>query len=314
MLRKNYYYESRSFTNLNNPVTTQQLTLTSPFEKLIWNWQGYKVEYTVMGTGRPLVLVHGFGASIGHWRKNIPVLATAGYRVFALDLLGFGGSDKPPLDYTLELWEQLLQDFWTAHIQEPAVFVGNSIGALLSLMVVADHPEISAGGVLINCAGGLSHRPHELNPPLRLVMGAFNKLVRSKVTGAFLFNRVRQKNQIRRTLLQVYRNPEAVTDELVDILYAPSCDPGAQQVFASILSAPPGPTPAELLSRIKLPLLVIWGADDPWTPIAGAKIFQDLSQSSQPIQIFPIPNAGHCPHDERPEVVNPLILNWLGQL
>ncbi len=293
-------------------MTTQQLT-PLPFEKLVWNWQGYKIQYTVMGTGRPLVLVHGFGASIGHWRKNIPVLAAAGYRVFALDLLGFGGSDKPPLDYTMQLWEQMLKDFWMAHIQEPAVFVGNSIGALLSLMVVAEHPEIAAGGVLINCAGGLSHRPHELNPPLRLVMASFNRLVRSKLTGRVLFNRIRQKPQIRRTLLQVYRNPEAVTDELVDLLYAPSCDPGAQQVFASILSAPPGPTPAELLPKASHPLLVIWGADDPWTPITGAKIFQQLSESGQPIKVVPIPNAGHCPHDEVPEVVNRLIVNWLAE-
>ena len=102
----------------------------------------------------PLILIHGFGASIGHWRQNIPPLAAGGYRVFALDLLGFGASAKPAIDYTLELWEELLTDFWADLVQEPAVFVGNSIGALLSLMVVANHPEISAGAVLINCASG----------------------------------------------------------------------------------------------------------------------------------------------------------------
>jgi pimeloyl-ACP methyl ester carboxylesterase len=295
-------------------VTTQQLTSITPFEKLTWNWQGYKIQYTVMGKGCPLVLVHGFGASIGHWRKNIPVLAAGGYRVFAIDLLGFGGSDKPPLNYTLELWQELLKDFWAAHIQEPAVFVGNSIGALLSLMVMANHPETAAGGVLISCAGGLSHRPHELNPPLRMAMAAFNRLVRSKITGQVIFNRVRQKQQIRRTLLQVYRNREAVTDELVDLLYTPACEPGAQQVFASILSADPGPTPSELLPEVKAPLLVIWGADDPWTPISGAKIFQQASENGKQIQITPIPNAGHCPHDEVPDIVNPLILNWLAEL
>lgn len=292
-------------------MTTQQLTPTTPLEKLTWNWQDYKIQYTVMGQGTPLVLVHGFGASMGHWRKNIPALAAGGYRVFAIDLLGFGGSDKPALNYTMELWEKLLKDFWTAHIQEPTVFVGNSIGALLSLMVLANHPQIAAGGVLVNCAGGLSHRPHELNPPLRFVMGAFNRLVRSKLTGQALFNRVRQKPQIRRTLLQVYRNPQAVTDELVDLLYQPSCDPGAYQVFASVITAPPGPTPTELLPKVKHPLLVIWGADDPWTPISGAKLFQQASENGQPIQIAPIPNAGHCPHDEIPEVVNDLILKWL---
>lgn len=292
---------------------TIQLTPTT-FEKLTWNWQGYKIQYTVMGEGCPLVLVHGFGASIGHWRKNIPVLAAAGYRVFAIDLLGFGGSDKPPLNYTMELWQELLKDFSAAHIQEPAVFVGNSIGGLLSLMVLANHPEIAAGGVLINCAGGLSHRPHELNPPLRLVMGAFNKLVRSKITGRLVFERIRQKSQIRRSLLQVYRNSDAVTDELVDLLYTPACDPGAQEVFAAILTAPPGPTPAQLLPKVKVPLLVIWGEADPWTPINGAKIFQELSQKGQPVEVKAIPNAGHCPHDEVPDVVNPLITNWLAEL
>lgn len=292
--------------------TTQQIPYVT-LEKLVWTWQGHKIQYTVMGAGRPLVLVHGFGASIGHWRKNIPVLADAGYRVFAVDLLGFGGSDKAPINYTVEVWVELLKDFWTEHIQEPAVFIGNSIGALISLMVLAKHPEITTGGVLINSAGGLSHRPHELNPPLRMVMGAFNRFVRSPITGTFLYNRIRQKSQIRRTLYQVYRNREAVTDELVDILYTPSCDPGAQQVFASILTAPPGPTPEELLPKITRPLLVIWGTHDPWTPITGAKIYEQACENGQDIKIVPIPDAGHCPHDEVPDVVNAQIVAWLAQ-
>ncbi|WP_315790614.1 alpha/beta fold hydrolase [Fischerella sp. JS2] len=292
-------------------VINQQLPTTATFEKHVWTWQGYKIQYTVLGTGKPLVLVHGFGACIGHWRKNIPVLADAGYQVFALDLLGFGGSEKAPIDYTVEVWVELLKDFWIAHINEPAVFIGNSIGALLSLMVLAEHPEIAAGGVLINSAGGLSHRPHELNPPLRVVMSAFNKLVGHPITGNFVFNRIRQKHQIRRTLYQVYRDRQAVTDELVDMLHTPSCDPGAQKVFASILTAPPGPTPAELLPKVNHPMLVIWGADDPWTPITGAKIYEQAQENGKNIKIVPIPGAGHCPHDEVPDVVNSEIVEWL---
>ncbi|PMB37817.1 alpha/beta hydrolase [Fischerella thermalis CCMEE 5330] len=292
-------------------VNTQQLPTTATFEKHLWTWQGYKIQYTVLGTGKPLVLVHGFGACIGHWRKNIPVLADAGYQVFALDLLGFGGSEKAPIDYTVEVWVELLKDFWIAHINQPAVFIGNSIGALLSLMVLAEHPEIVAGGVLINSAGGLSHRPHELNPLLRVVMSVFNKLVGHPITGSFVFNRIRQKHQIRRTLYQVYHDRQAVTDELVDMLYTPSCDPGAQKVFASILTAPPGPTPAELLPKVQHPLLVIWGADDPWTPITGAKIYEQARDNGKDIKIVPIPGAGHCPHDEVPDVVNSQIVQWL---
>ncbi len=294
-------------------MITEQLS-TLKFEKHFWTWQGHKIQYTVMGSGQPLVLVHGFGASIGHWRKNIPVLANAGYRVFAIDLLGFGGSDKAPISYSVDVWVELLKDFWTEQIQEKAVFIGNSIGALISLTVLAEYPEIGAGGVLINCAGGLNHRPHELNPPLRFVMSSFNRLVNHPITGSFVFNRIRQKNQIRRTLYQVYRDRTAVTDELVDILYQPSCEPGAQKVFASILTAPPGASPNELLPQVELPLLVLWGAADPWTPISGAKIYEDAAASGKNIKVVAIPKAGHCPHDEVPDKVNPEIIDWLKHL
>ncbi|MBD2464322.1 alpha/beta fold hydrolase [Oscillatoria sp. FACHB-1407] len=288
--------------------------MAPPFEIKNWTWRGYNIRYAVKGSGHPLILIHGFGAAIGHWRQNIPALAAAGYQVFALDLLGFGGSEKPPLDYSVDLWQELLKDFCAEHVQQPAVFVGNSIGALLSLMVLADYPELCAGGVLLNAAGGLNHRPEELNLPLRVIMGTFTKLVGSELLGPFIFNQVRQKHRIRRTLQQVYRDRTAITDELVEMLYEPSCDPGAQKVFASILTAPPGPSPTELLPRVNQPLLVLWGDADPWTPIAGAKVYQDLAtQEPDRVQFKVIPNAGHCPHDECPQLVNRLIVEWLAE-
>jgi pimeloyl-ACP methyl ester carboxylesterase len=289
-----------------------QVVAIPAFEKLSWTWRGYQICYTVVGSGQPLVLIHGFGASIGHWRKNIPVLAAAGYRVFAIDLLGLGASDKPAIAYSIELWQELLRDFWQTHVQTPAVWVGNSIGGLLCLTMLADHPEAAQGGVLLNAAGGLNHRPDELNLPLRLIMGLFNQLVRSPL-GSFVFNQVRRKANIRNSLRQVYRDPAAITDELVDLLYKPSCAPGAAAVFASILTAPPGPSPTELLPKITAPLLVLWGEADPWTPISAATIYQTLAQAS-PVKFITIPDTGHCPHDERPEVVNALIIEWLQDL
>ncbi len=292
-----------------------------------WQWRDHQIAYTVMGQGLPLVLIHGFGASIGHWKNNIAVWAAAGYRVYALDLLGFGQSAKPSLPYSLELWQELLQDFARAHVQQPCVWIGNSIGGLLALMLASDAPELSSGAVLLNPASGLSHRPEELPPPLRLVMGAFSWLVSSELTGKFVFEQVRQKHRIRNTLTQVYRNRAAITDELVEMLYQPSCDPGAQQVFAAILSAPAGPQPTELLPRLTKPLLVLWGDADPWTPIKGALPYHQAKQAAPSnnsgnnidpdiapdIEIIPIPNTGHCPHDDRPEIVNALVLHWLSQ-
>jgi pimeloyl-ACP methyl ester carboxylesterase len=280
----------------------------SPLPVQIWEWQGHRIQYVSVGTGTPLLLLHGFGASIGHWKKNIPVLAAAGYQVFALDLLGFGGSAKPALDYSMELWQDLVMDFWRAHIQRPMVVVGNSIGGLLSLMILANHPEQVLGGVLLNPAGSLNHRPEDMNPLFGQVMGTFSKLASSAWLGPWLFDQIRSKSRIRNSLKQIYRNPIAITNELVEMLYQPSCDPGAQPVFAAVLSAPPGPRPGDLLPQITAPVLVLWGEDDPWTPIQAAAPY-----AAAEFEIIPIPRTGHCPHDERPEIVNPCILTWLRQ-
>jgi pimeloyl-ACP methyl ester carboxylesterase len=292
--------------------------LISPsLEKQTWTWNGHTIAYTVMGEGQPLVLIHGFGASIGHWRKNIPVLAEAGYRVYALDLLGFGDSDQPPIDYTLDLWQALLKDFWAEFIQTPAVYVGNSIGGLLTLMMLADHPECTSAGAVLNCDGGLNHRPEELHPPLNWVMGAFTRVVSSEFLGPFVFSQVRRKPRIRSSLKQVYRNREAITDELIDMIHTPASKPTAQKVFASIVTAPPGPKPTDLLPKIQQPLLVLWGENDPWTPIKGADVYRQLAEDpdqSNPVTFHSIPDTGHCPHDERPEIVNALMLDWLEDL
>lgn len=289
----------------------------SSIEKQTWQWQSHTIAYTATGEGTPIVLIHGFGASLGHWRKNIPALAAAGHRVYAIDLLGFGDSDQPDIPYTLDLWQDLLADFWAEFIDTPAIYVGNSIGGLLTLMLLANHPDKAKAGAVLNCAGGLNHRPEELRPPLNWVMGAFTWLVSSPAVGPVVFNQVRRKGRIRNSLKQVYRNPDAITDELVDMLYTPACRPTAQKVFASVVTAPPGPKPEDLLPSIDQPLLVLWGENDPWTPIKGADIYRQLSTDEarpSPVIFHSIADTGHCPHDERPEVVNPLLLDWLNAL
>ena len=145
-------------------------------------------------------------------------------------------------------------------------------------------------------------------------MGTFSKVVGSRGIGRGIFELVRRPERIRSSLYQVYRDRAAVTDELVELIYRPSCDPGAHGVFASVLSAPPGPKPSELLPNLQCPLLVLWGDRDPWTPIAGSQIYQELSRDRTDVEFYPIVGAGHCPHDECPEEVNTRLLEWLARL
>lgn len=101
----------------------------------MWNWKGYSIRYQFSGNdGPPLLLVHGFGANSDHWRNNIPVLAKS-HRVYSIDLIGYGYSDKPnPRQfgdqsfYTFETWASQLNDFCLHVIQDQPFFICNSIG------------------------------------------------------------------------------------------------------------------------------------------------------------------------------------------
>ena len=115
--------------------------------------QALRVNYIQHGSSGPaLVFVHGFGASAFHWRYQIAALA-ATHRVFAVDLLGFGLSDKPNITYSNEVWGRQVQAFVNEVVGEPAVLVGNSLGGVVCLQTAALAPAQVRGIVLINTPG-----------------------------------------------------------------------------------------------------------------------------------------------------------------
>ena len=99
-------------------------SIATPTANSTWMWRGYQINYQTAGdTGAAVLLIHGFGASVGHWRKNIPVLAES-CRCYAIDLIGFGGSAKPKpsaeIAYTFETWAELVIDFCREVIDSPS--------------------------------------------------------------------------------------------------------------------------------------------------------------------------------------------------
>jgi len=108
-----------------------------------------------------IVLVHGFGGSIEYWRRLIPALSTEGYTVHAFDLLGLGLSEKPQIEYSIELWAEQVTDFVKTLGTENVVLVGNSFGSLISLVSATKlRPK---GIVMLNCAVGMNNKNMRLS-------------------------------------------------------------------------------------------------------------------------------------------------------
>lgn len=278
-----------------------------------WQWRGHSIHYVQAGEKQlnnpPLLLVHGFGASTDHWRKNIAQLQQD-FQVWAIDLLGFGRSAKPNLEYSGNLWRDQLHDFITEVIGQPAILAGNSLGGYACLCVAAQRPDLAVGLILINSAGPFSDT--QAKPKPNWLKQGIGKLTRSLLlqpwASYLLFQYLRRRSIIRKTLKQVYFDHSAVTDQLVEDIYRPSCDRGAAQVFASVFKSPQGEKIDILLEQMTCPLLMLWGEKDPWIGASsrGAKFRQYYPNLTEYYL-----KAGHCPHDEIPEEVNKLIHSWI---
>ncbi len=276
-----------------------------------WQWRDRAIHYVRAGERSadrpPFLLVHGFGASTDHWRKNIADLSRD-FEVWAIDLLGFGRSEKPALEYSGQLWYEQLRDFIAEVIGQPAILVGNSLGGYACLATAANAPQWAAGLVLVNSAGPFAEAQAVPPSPLQ---ATWRKAVQSFLLqpwiGFWLFQYLRRPATIRKTLEKVYVDQAAVTDQLVADIYRPSCDRGALQVFLSVFKSPRGETNDVLLGRLQCPLLAIWGEGDPWMD-ARARSAKFRQYAPQLVEQF-LP-AGHCPHDEDPQAVNAWLRDW----
>jgi pimeloyl-ACP methyl ester carboxylesterase len=279
-----------------------------------WQWRGHSINYQQQGEkGRAVLLVHGFGASVGHWRKNIPMLAEH-CRCFAIDLIGFGASAKPTpgkeIDYTFETWSAQIRDFCREVIGEPMLLIANSIGCVAIMQAAVDEPEMVEGVALLNCSLRLLHERKQATQPWFKRVGTpiVQQVLQNKAIGNFFFKQLAQPNTVKNILRQAYGRADSVTDELVDILMKPAADPGAADVFLAFTAYSQGPLPEDLLPLLSCPALIIWGEVDPWEPIALGKEFANYPAVQE---FITLPGVGHCPQDDAPELVNPLLVKWI---
>lgn len=302
---------------VSNPVASPVPLIPPAHNGAYWNWAGYRIHYVHAGEAirtehperPPLLFIHGFGASTDHWRKNISGLQSQ-FEVYAIDLIGFGRSSKPSSGYSPQLWRDQLSSFIKDIVGKPVVVAGNSIGGYSSLYTGATSPNEVVGVCMLNGVGSFSEQQPEQEPnPFREAIGQLVKtVVLSPVPSWFIFQFVRKKSYIRRTLEQVYVNKEEVTEQLVEDVYRPATDPEAPAAFAALFKAERGEYVDVLLGQMNCPLLLIWGDADPWmNTYSRGELFQKYYTNLEEHHI----NAGHCPHDDAPVEVNTLLSEWV---
>jgi pimeloyl-ACP methyl ester carboxylesterase len=284
-----------------------------------------------------VVLVHGFGASSGHWRHTVPALAGES-EVLAVDLLGFGASDKPPscllgetpragsMRYCFNLWAELVADLSMAFSppsEQRLHLVGNSIGGMVALTaarLLRQRRQPPSQVVLIDCAQRTLDDKRLAEQPVLARAGrpALKQLVRQRWLLAPLFRVLAQPRFIRRVLAQAYPSGAHVDEELVSLLHRPSTDPGAIESFRGFVNLFDDHLAPQLLAELSeplddglgpVPVRLLWGEQDPWENPAEARAWAE--RYACVAELVVLPGVGHCPHDEAPELVNPILQRWI---
>jgi 2-hydroxy-6-oxonona-2,4-dienedioate hydrolase len=239
--------------------------------------------------GSPVLLIHGLGGSVESWTNNIESFS-ARYRVIALDLPGFGLSDKPRIDYTIDFYVNFLKKFIKKlKITRPSL-IGSSLGGHIVVELSIRNPKLVDKVVLISPAGSLPKSFKGTSALKRYV-----KIVRAK-----------SALEVREILSSI--DNSMVTHTYAEALYKRISLPGAKYAFISALK---GSAKAarynSKLEKINTKILLIWGKNDRIIPVKFIRTFLEHGDS----RIIIFENCGHRPHVEKPQLFNKAVKDFL---
>jgi pimeloyl-ACP methyl ester carboxylesterase len=274
------------------------------FERRTAHVDGVLTGYLEAGEGETVVLLHGgefgAGAELG-WERTIAALAQR-YRVLAPDMLGYGRSAKI-VDFVdgrglrIRHIARFCEQFGVTR-DSPAHFVGNSMGAINLLTdLTSDAPVLPVRTLTLICGGGEIQRNEHANALYEY--DATVTGMRSIVTALF------------------YDPAYPADDAYVQRRFESSTAPGAWEAIAAARfrrpgqTPPPSPSPQRAYERISVPTLVVEGSGDKLLPRGwAAEIAAQITHGRSAV----VDAAGHCPQLEQPDVVNGLLLEFLGQV
>ncbi len=260
---------------------------------------GSFLHYVDLGEGDPVLMVHGFADSSYCWHENAPALRDAGFRTVLADQPGMGRSGMPAADWVYAIENQAAAILALADHLDLQRFhmAGSSMGGAIALYLALHHPQRVASLALFDPASQALEGGH-----MKLAGSALAGLGAETLCGRWVFKAV---------LRQVYYDDALVDSTLVDEYARPARKDGYRAAMGRLARDYFSPAYHDMTARygeLRAPALVVWGAEDAWLP---ASMGQDLAERLPAARLDVIPQAGHLPHQERPAVVNPLLLAFL---
>jgi len=283
--------------------TPQPLESVLPGNAHIYRWRRGHIFYKTLGNedAPPLVLLHapGIGASAYEMRKIMQALAQQ-YHVYALDLLGFGLSDHPQIDYSAEMYINMCHDFLTEVVAQPATLLASGLSCNYAAIVAKRFPETCTHLVLIS--------------PLALFGGEqaqnfWSKLMQQPVAGFLLYAILSTRSALRSKVARQHSPHQGqISESDVEYLYATTHQFGAEFAVMAELAGRLVVDASQQFEALRQPTLVIWGA----RALNNTNTQAITSQQNMPAQteIALMPDAGTFVHEEYPALVIANILGW----
>jgi pimeloyl-ACP methyl ester carboxylesterase len=260
---------------------------------------GVRLRVAEAGVGTPVILIHGLFVDHTSWDRVMPQLAES-FRVIAPDLPGFGASEKPPpsrFPYGIEAFAEAIADLYAGLELGPAAVVGHALGGAVALTLAARHPELVSKLVLIDalCYESGTGRYGEL-----ALLPFVGGLILKQLWGRGLFRRHFQET--------VFGPTSSVATPRIDRYYDAFNAPAARSsALATLRATVDTRGVVAQTTRIHAPTLVVWGRHDRvWPASFGQRLSREIRGSG-----FELLDAGHSPHEERPEEIVRLVQRFL---
>ncbi len=251
---------------------------------------GHKIRYLESGSSKnTLLLIHGLGASAERWSSVIPIFSDQ-YRVIVPDLIGFGQSDKPTIDYTVNFFVDFLEKFIAILEINHPIIVGSSLGGQISAEYASLHSQKIKMLVLVSPSG---------------IMKQSTPALDGYIMAAMYPNKISAKNAFELMEGSGKHVEERIISEFIERMRLPN----AKLAFMStILGLKNSKSITSKLELISIPTLLIWGTDDPVIPIIHANGF---TSSIQNCIFYEMNGCGHTPYVQDPEAFSSKVLEFL---